>query len=143
VLVTLEEAAATTFSYGGGLEASRLLREGAGGQALERLEFAPRGFFDVGRRNLGGKNRSADLYTRLSLRPGAGTVGSNESSPFGFSEYRVVATYREPRAFGANGDFSFTAAIEQGARSSFNFARKGINAEVVRPLGPGLRVSGR
>jgi outer membrane protein insertion porin family len=142
VLVTLEEAAATTFSYGGGLEASRLLREGAEGQALERLEFAPRGFFDVGRRNLGGKNRSADVYTRLSLRPSAGTAGSNGSA-FGFSEYRVVGTYREPRAFGVNADFSFTAAIEQGARSSFNFARKGINAEVVRPLGAGLRMSAR
>jgi outer membrane protein insertion porin family len=143
VLVTVEEAAATTFSYGGGLEAARLLRESAAGQAQERLEFAPRGFFDVGRRNLGGKNRSADLYTRLSLRPGGGAEGSNENRQFGFAEYRVVATYREPRAFGVNADFSFTAAVEQGARSSFNFARKGINAEVVRRLGPGLRTSGR
>jgi outer membrane protein assembly factor BamA len=143
VLVTVEEAAATTFSYGGGLEAARLLREDAEGQAIERLEFAPRGFFDVGRRNLGGKNRSADLYTRLSLRPGAGSVGSNESNPFGFAEYRVVGTYREPRAFGVPADFSFTAAVEQGARSSFNFARKGVNAEMVRRLRPGLRTSAR
>jgi outer membrane protein insertion porin family len=42
-----------------------------------------------------------------------------------------------------NADFSFTAAVEQGARSSFNFARKGIHAEVVRPLGAGLRMSAR
>ena len=42
-----------------------------------------------------------------------------------------------------NADLSFTAAVEQGVRSSFNFARKGINAEVVRRLGPGLRTSGR
>jgi outer membrane protein insertion porin family len=143
VLVTVEEAAATTFSYGGGLEAARLLRKDAEGQARGRLEFAPRGFFDVGRRNLGGKNRSADLYTRLSLRPGEASTGSNESNPFGFAEYRVVATYREPRAFGVPADFSFTAAVEQGARSSFNFARKGVNAEVIRRLGPGLRTSGR
>lgn len=143
VLVTVEEAAATTFSYGGGLEAARLLRESAEGQAQERLEFAPRGFFDVGRRNLGGKNRSADLYTRLSLRPGLGREGSTDSDAFGFAEYRVVGTYREPRAFGVNADFSFTAAVEQGSRSSFNFARKGINAEVVRRLGPGLRTSAR
>jgi outer membrane protein assembly complex protein YaeT len=143
VLVTVEESAATTFSYGGGLEGSRLLRTGAGGQAREQFEFAPRGFFDVGRRNLGGKNRSADLYTRLSLRPSAGTAGAGDGSRFGFEEYRVVGTYREPRAFGVNADFSFTAAVEQGARSSFNFARKGINAEMVRRLGPGLRTSGR
>ena len=143
VLVTVEEAAATTFSYGGGLEAGRRLRESAEGQARERLEFAPRGFFEVGRRNLGGKNRSADLYTRLSLRPSEDPAGSAGSNPFGFSEYRIVGTYREPRAFGVNADLSFTAAVEQGARSSFNFARKGVNAEVVRRLGPGLRTSGR
>ena len=143
ILVTVEEAAATTFSYGGGLEAARVLRQDAAGQARERLEFAPRGFFDVGRRNLGGKNRSADLYTRLSLRPSDGTAGSEDTDLFGFSEYRVVGTYREPRAFGVNADFSFTAAVEQGARSSFNFARKGINAEVARRLRPGLRASGR
>lgn len=143
ILVTVEEAAATTFSYGGGLEAARVLRQSAAGQARERLEFAPRGFFDIGRRNLGGKNRSADLYTRLSLRPSDGSAGSEDTDLFGFSEYRIVATYREPRAFGVNADFSFTAAVEQGARSSFNFARKGINAEVVRRLGPGLRTSAR
>ena len=143
VLVTVEEAAATTFSYGGGLEAGRRLRESADGQARERLEFAPRGFFEVGRRNIAGKNRSADLYTRLSLRPSDDSGGSTGTNPFGFAEYRIVGTYREPRAFGVNADLSFTAAVEQGARSSFNFARKGINAEVVRRLGPGLRASGR
>ncbi len=143
VLVTVEEAAATTFSYGGGLEGGRRLREGEEGQARERLEFAPRGFFDVGRRNLGGKNRSADFYTRLSLRPREAADGSTESSRFGFSEYRIVATYREPRAIGLNADLSFTAAVEQGVRSTFNFARKGINAELARRLGPGLRTSAR
>jgi outer membrane protein insertion porin family len=143
VLVTVEEAAATTFSYGGGLEAGRRLRESASGQAREQLEFAPRGFFDVGRRNLGGKNRSADLYTRLSLRPSEASAGSTDTNPFGFSEYRIVGTYREPRALGVNADLSFTAAVEQGVRSSFNFARKGVNVEVVRRLGPGLRTSGR
>jgi outer membrane protein insertion porin family len=131
VLVTVEEAAAMTFSYGGGMEVGRRLREGAQGQARDRVEFAPRGFFDVGRRNIAGKNRSADLYTRLSLRPSDA------------ADYRIVGTYREPRAIGLNADLSFTAAVEQGVRSSFNFARKGINAEIARRLGPGLRTSGR
>jgi outer membrane protein insertion porin family len=143
VLVTVEEAAATTFSYGGGMEAARRLRKDAQGQARERVEFAPRGFFDVGRRNIGGKNRSADLYTRLGLRPRDPAEGSDKSSPFGFSEYRVVGTYREPRAIGFNADLSLTAAVEQGVRSTFNFARKGINAEVARRLAPGVRSSAR
>ena len=143
VLVTVEEAAATTFSYGGGLEAGKRLRKDAQGQAVERLEFAPRGFFDVGRRNIGGKNRSADLYTRLGLRPRDPAEGTGKSSPFGFSEYRVAGTYREPRAIGLNADLFLTAAAEQGVRSTFNFARKGINVEVARRLAPGVRASAR
>ncbi|MDQ3347623.1 MAG: hypothetical protein M3545_06615, partial [Acidobacteriota bacterium] len=43
VLITVEEAAATTFSYGGGLEVTRLLVETQAGGARERLDFAPRG----------------------------------------------------------------------------------------------------
>jgi len=143
VLVTVEEAAATTFSYGGGLEAAKRLRKNAEGQAQERLEFAPRGFFDVGRRNIGGKNRSADLYTRLGLRPRADEERPGTDNPFGFSEYRIAGTYREPRAIGLNADLFLTAAAEQGVRSTFNFARKGINVELARRLAPGVRVSAR
>jgi outer membrane protein insertion porin family len=143
VLVTVEEAATTTISYGGGLEVSRLLRAGAGGGAEERLELAPRGFFDVGRRNIGGKNRSVNLYSRLSLRPKSPESDGTERPGFGFSEYRFVGTFREPRAFGVNADLSLTAAVEQGVRSSFNFARKGVNAEIVRRLSPGIRTSAR
>jgi outer membrane protein insertion porin family len=144
VLVTVEEASSTTSSYGGGLEVDRLLTAtGPAGQAEQRLEFAPRGFVDVGRRNIGGKNRSVDLYTRLSLRPRRPTPDSPDSQGFGFSEYRIVGTYREPRAIGLNADLSMTAAVEQGVRSTFNFARKGVNAEVARRLAPGTRASGR
>ncbi|MEO8076018.1 MAG: POTRA domain-containing protein, partial [Acidobacteriota bacterium] len=144
VLVTVEEAAATTSSYGGGLEVDRLLTAtGPGGQAEQRLEFAPRGFFDVGRRNIGGKNRSVDLYTRLSLRPRRPSQDSPGEEGFGFSEYRIVGTYREPRAIGLNADLALTGAVEQGVRSTFNFARKGVNAEIARRLSPGVRASGR
>jgi outer membrane protein insertion porin family len=143
VLVTVEEAAATTFSYGGGVEATKVLIEGAEGQAQERIEFAPRGFFDVGRRNLGGKNRSLDLFTRLSLRPSDPQPGSTDTRPFGFPEYRVVGTFTQPRAIGGSADLSLTIAAEQGRRSSFNFARKGVNAEIARRLRPGLRAYGR
>ncbi|HEU4935567.1 MAG TPA: POTRA domain-containing protein [Vicinamibacterales bacterium] len=143
VLVTVEEAAATTFSYGGGMEATKALIEGAGGQAEERIEFAPRGFFDVGRRNLGGKNRSVDLFTRVSLRPSDPEPGTTNSKAFGFLEYRVVGTFTQPRAIRGNADLSLTLAAEQGRRSSFNFARKGVNAEVARRLSPGLRAYAR
>jgi outer membrane protein insertion porin family len=140
VLVTVEEAPPTTVGYGGGLEASRLLRPGPGGEAQEQFEFAPRGFFDIGRRNLGGKNRSINLYTRFSLRPDDDASG--QGSRFGFIDYRVVTTYRQPRLAGAN-DVTVTSALEQGVRSSFNFARKGINAELNRRLKPGVRAGGR
>jgi outer membrane protein insertion porin family len=143
VLISVEEASATTTSFGGGIEASRILKEGPEGQAQERIEFAPRGFFDIGRRNLGGKNRTADLFARLSLHPSDNPDPAKSGSLFGFAEYRVVGTYREPRAIGLNADLAFTAAVEQGRRSSFNFARKGVNAEIGRRLGPGIRVSGR
>ena len=144
VLVTVEEAAATTLSYGGGMEVTRRLRAtGPSGEARERLELAPRGFFDIGRRNIGGKNRSIDLYTRVSLRPSDPTDTDEGHGLFGFSEYRFVSTYREPRVFGVNADLLLTAAVEQGIRTSFNFARKGVNAEIVRRWSPGLRTSAR
>jgi len=70
VLVTVEEALRTTIGYGGGAEINRLLEaDPVTGEAREDLEFAPRGFFEIGRRNIGGRNRTANLYTRLSLRP--------------------------------------------------------------------------
>lgn len=141
VLITVEEAPSTTIGYGGGLELSERLGRGAAGQAQGQFELAPRGFFEVGRRNIRGKNRSANLYTRVSLRSdfdegdGGGT--------FGFAEYRVVGTFREPLTFGWNADITITAALEQGVRSTFNFARKGVNAEILRRLWPQVRASAR
>jgi outer membrane protein assembly factor BamA len=144
VLVTVEEAPRTTIGYGGGVEGTQRLRAtGPGGEAQEKLEFAPRGFFEVGRRNLGGKNRSVTLYARASLRPNdAPDDPDGDGSGVGFSEYRVVGTYLQPRLLGPN-IFSLTGAVEQGIRSSFNFTRKGVNADVVRRLTPEVRVSGR
>jgi outer membrane protein insertion porin family len=140
VLVTVEEAPATTVAYGGGLEATRRLR----GDGEEQLEFAPRGFFDIGRRNLGGKNRSINLLTRTSLRPRDDPDDpERDGRGFGFSEYRVVGIYREPGALVWNADLTLTAAVEQGVRSSFNFARKGVTADAVRRLTPTIRTSTR
>ena len=130
VVVTVEESPATNLGYGGGLEATRRLRESGTGDAEERLELAPRGFFEIGRRNLGGKNRSVNLYTRIAVRPkDAPDDPEEDGRGFGISEYRVVGTYREPRALGWNADFTLTGAAERGVRSSFSFTRKGVIVE--------------
>ena len=69
LLIELEEAPPTTIGYGVGLESgSRLRPTGPDGQAEERFEFAPRGFFEIGRSNLWGSNRSVNLFARVSLR---------------------------------------------------------------------------
>jgi outer membrane protein insertion porin family len=142
ILITVEEAPSTTIGYGGGLELSQRLVSGVEGAAEEQFELAPRGFFEVGRRNLGGKNRSVNLYTRLSLRSDRDEeAGSGRR--FGFPEYRVVGTYREPQTFGWNADVLITGALEQGVRSTFKFARKGVNAEILRRLSPTIRTSVR
>ncbi len=119
-----------TLAYGGGLQVDQTPRDSTTGTTRERYEFAPRGFFEIGRRNLRGSNRSLDLYTRLSLRP---TTSSTDSSPF--PEYRVVGTYRDPRALGNYGDLTGTAAVEQAVRTGFNFYREGLNAEFTRVFG--------
>ena len=141
VIVTGEEALRTTIGFGGGAQVDRLLRASTlGGEAHDVYEFAPRGFFEIGRRNVGGKNRSLILYTRLSLRP---NINPTDSNPFGFSEYRVVGTYREPQAFSGYGELTGTAAIEQGVRTTFNFARKGLNLELLHRISPTIRGSVR
>jgi outer membrane protein assembly complex protein YaeT len=140
VIVTVEEALRTSIGYGGGAEIDRVLTEGPNGEAEETVEFAPRGFFEIGRRNLGGKNRSVNLYTRLSLRPNS---DPDDPRTFGFAEYRVVGTYREPKAAHGLADFTATIASEQARRTSFNFARKGINLEVTRRISGLIRTSTR
>lgn len=145
LVVTVEEAPATTLGYGGGLEMSRrLVRPVDGSAPQERFEVAPRGFFEVGRRNLFGRNRSINLFTRLSLRlrdePMATRDGEEPATDF--NEYRVLGTYRQPR-FWAGSDLLATAFVEQGARTSFDFNRRGTRLEVGRRFGRILSGSAR
>lgn len=143
VVITVEEAALTNLGYGGGLEISRVLRQSGSG-AEERLDFAPRGFFEIGRRHLGDKNRSVNLYTRLSVRFTEGSEDPEaEDDGVRFGDYRVVGTFREPRPFNWNAEFTLTGAAEQGERASFNFRRRGTTAELLRRLTPSLRGSFR
>ena len=106
VIVQVEEAPPTTLGYGGGVEGGLRLRPtGESGQAQERFEVAPRGFFEVGRRNLWGKNRAVNLFGRVSLRSRDvvapdGTLQPSDGG-YGFNEYRLYATYREPKIWGS------------------------------------------
>ena len=112
---------------------------GAEGEAEERIEFAPRGFFEIGRRNIGRKESIGESSTRESAsdrrtarRPRTG-VATNSAT------IRVVGTYREPRAFGVNADFTLLVRAEQGVRSSFSFTRQGVTAESLERLTPAVR----
>ncbi len=143
VIIEVEEAAATRLAYGGGFELSQRLRRevrAAGSQAVERIEFAPRGSFEIGRRNLWGRNRSIDLFTRVSVRrkndpPLVAPVPVETGGAFGFNEYRVLATYREPRAIGRDWDVLMSGFVEQAIRPGFDLFSRGVTAQMTRSSG--------
>ncbi len=134
LLVTVEEAPVTTIGYGAGAEVQvRVVSSAAeNGAAVQQLELAPRGSVDIGRRNLFGKNRSVNFFASLSLYP----------KDAGLAEYRVLSTYREPRVFNTTADAFVTGVVEQQIRSSFNFARRSVSAEVGRHLTRLISVAG-
>lgn len=135
VVVVVEEAPATSVGYGGGVEVTQRLRASDAGAAAERLELAPRGFFEIGRRNLWGKNRSLDLFTRVSVRRKDDLDAPTPMSSLGFNEYRLLLNYREPRAFGRAGDLLISGFIEQTIRPSFDLFGQGVNVELRRAIG--------
>lgn len=137
VIVQVEEAPAVSIDYGGGVGAERRLRPTAfGGQAEERLDVAPRGFVQLTRRNLWGKNRSATIFTRVSslARDTLDAGGETVTSSYGLHQYRLVGTFREPRAFGTGADLLAVATLDQSVRSSFNFrTRELVGRAALRP----------
>ena len=143
VLVDVREAPPNTQAYGGGLEGGSYLVTNEQGQAEERFQFVPRGSFEIGRRNMGGKNRSINFFTRIALRSqnavvtdAAGSASATEPpANTGFTEYRVYTTYREPRVLDTRADLLITGTVEQARRSSFDFQRKEARADL------GLRAS--
>jgi len=150
VVVRVEEAPPTTLGYGGGVEGGQRLRPtGEGGQAEERFEVAPRGFVEIGRRNLWGKNRAVNLFGRVSLRsrdvvpPEGGQAAPSDQGGYGFNEYRLYATYREPRILGSGADLLVTGIINQAVRSSFNFITRETRAEVGSRLSQRVSIVGR
>ena len=137
LIIEVEEAPATTLAYGGGLEVSQRLRRDVGdarGSAVERIEFAPRGSLQIGRRNLWGKNRSINLFTRVSVRRKNNLVDNNLSEraqTLGFNEYRVLGTYREPRSFGFGWDVLVSSYVEQAIRPGFDLFSRGVTAQMI------------
>ena len=144
VIIEVDEAPATHVAYGGGFELSqRLRREVRGGAspAVERIEFAPRGSFEIGRRNLWGKNRSINLLTRVSVRrkndaPPLPLALETGGRTLGFNEYRVLATYREPRAIGLDWNLVMSGYMEQAIRPGFDLFSRGVTAQLTRSAGP-------
>lgn len=146
LLVNVEEAPATTVGYGGGIEVAPRIRSDEQGAAVQQIEFAPRAFVELGRRNLFGKNRSVSLFGSIGFLPESevtGEAGSGDgTTPFGFVEYRALGTFREPRVFDTTADAAVSVVAEQQARSSFNFWRQAVTATVGRPLTRTISVSG-
>jgi outer membrane protein assembly complex protein YaeT len=149
VLVTIEEAPLTTLGYGAGFEVRRRVVRTADDPnvASEQLQFAPRASFEVGRRNLFGTNRSVNLFTSASLHPRNSPVFANQAPStidgggYGFPQYRVLGQFRQPRVLRST-DFRVTGTVEQQIRSSFNFSRRSVIAELATRLSRTLSVSG-
>ena len=142
VLVQVEEAPPTTISlrrrrrgaarcFGRPVQAARR-RSGSSWRRAGRSRSA--------RSNLWGKNRSVDLFTRASLRSRDVARRAIErrarlrrprttNSSYGFNEYRVLATYREPKVFNTRADVLSPAILDQAKRSSFNFRTREVRGE--------------
>jgi outer membrane protein insertion porin family len=134
LLVTIEEAPPTTAGYGGGVEVGRVVVASPEGQvAAERFDVAPRAFFEVGRRNVFGKNRSLNFFSSLAFH-------SQESAAN--VEYRAIGTFREPRVFDTAADAFINATIEQQRRSSFNFSRRSLSADIARKISRAVSITG-
>jgi outer membrane protein assembly factor BamA len=146
LLVTVEEGPVTTVIVGGGAEGRlRPVRSAEGGIVSEVFDLAPRGSFQITRRNLFGKNRSISVFTSVSLSLKDSQVFGEAGTPTisrKFPEYRLLGTYREPRLFDTAADAFITGTIEQRIRSSFNFARSIGGAGYARRLSSATSVTG-
>ncbi len=151
VLIIVDEAPVHTIGYGGGVEGAYVLKTNAAtGLPEQRFDVAPRGFFEIGRRNLWGKNRSLNLFVRGALRTSetfnndqAPPDSTAEASTAGINEYRILAAYREPLFMGLPFDFTATVNVDQAIRSTFDFNRKQVFAEGSHRFGSSVGVAGR
>ena len=105
LLVTVEEAPATTVGYGGGFEAVEAIGTTAAGAAQTEIDFAPSAFAEITRRNLFGKNRSVNFFARVSRVP-------QRRERLGAWYGRSLRLHRIPRA----GVLQRAAGAEHGRR---------------------------
>jgi len=143
VIVTVEETPSTTVSVGGGVDAGRFKRTAANGIDQEDyIAVSPRGFLAIQRRNLGGRNRSVDFFSRVAAKPtSAPGDPTRDGRGYGFLEYRVLGTYSERRVFGTDADLLIGITFEQGLRPTFNFLHKAANAELHKKVSRQFSVS--
>ena len=145
VIVRVQELNPRTFGWGGGLEGGFVPRATETGPD-EQFEVAPRGFVELGRRNLWGKNRSVNVFARVSLRHRDAVVAGEPvptESGYGFNEYRLAGTFNEPRFLNTRAQFQILGIMEQAIRTSFSFRRRELRAEVDKRLSPRYQVLGR
>jgi outer membrane protein assembly factor BamA len=143
LIVSVVESPDTTLGFLFGLEAERLPRAAAGGGFEDHLAFSPRGSFEIGRRNLGGRNRSVNLFSRVSFKPRVASGDpTRDGRGFAFTEYRINATYRERRAFRSDTDMLVGVTSEQAVRTAFNFVRNGATAEFLRRVNAQVNLFG-
>jgi len=136
LLVTIEEAPPTSIGYGGGVEGRlRVVDNGPNAAPTEELDFAPRAFFDIGRRNVFGKNRSVNFFSSVAAHPPQEQTNT-------FIEYRAVFTYREPRVFDTAADALVNVTSEQQTRSGFDFSRHSASVDIARKLTREVSVTG-
>jgi outer membrane protein insertion porin family len=134
LLVTIEEAPPTTVGYGGGVEVGRIVTTPPdGGVAQEKLDIAPRASFQIGRRNVFGKNRSLNFYSSVAFH-------SQQSDST--LEYRMIGTFREPHVFNTAADAFVNGTLEQQRRSSFSFARQSLSADMARHVTRAVSITG-
>jgi outer membrane protein insertion porin family len=78
----------------------------------------------------------------VTFRP-RNVVEMDNQDGYGFNEYRVLGTFREPKIFGTMTDALLTGFVEQAVRSSFNFIRRAVQAEAARRVSTNVTLVGR
>jgi len=140
VIVTVEEAPATTIAWGAGLLVDqRLVADQTGSTSSEHLDFGPRGSFSITRQNVGGRNRAVDFSSRVGIRSNPNTPDNS----FGFVDYRVAATYTEQRAFQSNTQVDVAAYSERDVQTGFNYLKQGFTADLTHRSSRHLSMSGQ
>ncbi|MGC4083264.1 MAG: outer membrane protein assembly factor [Vicinamibacterales bacterium] len=82
--------------------------------------------------------------TRATLRCSRTRIRRRCPIPAGgaFRSTRALGQFRQPRILGSRADFRVTGTLEQQIRSSFNFARRSVFAEIAVRLPKSLSASG-